>query len=88
MLFVMLSGIGFKATAVMSELTYISSNGYQFCFDMRKSAYPNTPGLGLVCPLWVEDLPQQLESWVQKEAHAGAFGTLLARSVNLCRTRE
>ena len=56
----------------MSEVTYISSNGYNFCFDMRKDAYP-IPGLGLVCPRWVEDLPDKLYSWVEQRAHAGAY---------------
>ena len=66
------AGIGFKATAVMSEVTYISSNGYHFCFDMRKGTYP-IPGLGLVCPRWMEDLPSKLDAWIQQKAKGGMF---------------
>lgn len=59
------AGIGFKATAVVSECTYISSNGYEFCFDMRPGAYP-VEALGLVCPRWEEDLTATMESWIDE----------------------
>jgi hypothetical protein len=59
------AGIGFKATAVASEVTYISSSGYTFAFDMRPGAY-NVPCLGLVCPCWEEGLQARMQDWLER----------------------
>lgn len=57
------AGIGFKATAVASEVTYISSSGYTFAFDMRTGAY-DVPCLGLFCPRWEEGLQEHMLDWL------------------------
>lgn len=57
---------------MVSECTYISSNGYEFCFDMRPDAYP-VEALGLVCPRWVEDLTADMKEWVAGRAAGKAF---------------
>lgn len=44
-----------------SEVTYISSSGYKFAFDMRPEAY-DVPCLGLVCPRWEDSL----DEWMQQ----------------------
>lgn len=65
------SGIGFKATAVASEVTYISSiTGYHFCFDMRPGGY-KIPCLGLVCPRWEEGLQQDIPAWLEQRLAGG-----------------
>jgi hypothetical protein len=67
------AGIGFKATAVASEATYIASSGYEFCFDLRPGAY-SVPWLGLVCPRWEGGLTQRMQGWAARRAQGGAQG--------------
>jgi hypothetical protein len=67
------AGIGFKATAVASEATYIASSGYEFCFDLRPGAY-SVPWLGLVCPRWEEGLTQRMQGWAARRAQGGLGG--------------
>lgn len=80
-LFTAPAGIGFKATAVASELTYISSSGYTFAFDMRPGAF-DVPWLGLVCPRWEPDLQERMLGWLGQrlaggcQTCAGAASTL------------
>ena len=64
------AGIGFKATAVASEVTYISSSGYTFAFDMRPDAY-EVPCLGLVCPRWEEGLQEHMQRWLSQRVAGG-----------------
>lgn len=64
------AGIGFKATAVASEVTYISSSGYTFSFDMRPGSY-SVPCLGLVCPCWEEGLQQDMRDWLNHRLTGG-----------------
>lgn len=46
-------------------MTYISSNGYTFCFDMRPEAY-DIPCLGLFCPRWEEGLQERMQEWLSQ----------------------
>jgi hypothetical protein len=48
---------------VASEVTYISSSGYTFAFDMRPGAY-DVPCLGLFCPRWEEGLQGRMVDWL------------------------
>lgn len=62
-------GIGFKATAIISQATYIDSGGFNFLFDLRPESYPGAPDLrwlGLLRPTWVEHLSILMEAWIDK----------------------
>jgi hypothetical protein len=48
---------------VASEVTYISSSGYNFAFDMCPEAY-DTPCLGLFCPRWEDGLQDRMVGWM------------------------
>lgn len=78
------AGIGFKATAVVSEVTYINSAGFSFVFDMRPAAY-SVPHLGLVCPRWEEGLTCRMSGWIRERlaGAAGPAGCLLCLEVLL-----
>jgi hypothetical protein len=55
---------------VASEVTYISSVGYTFAFDMRPHAY-EVPCLGMVCPRWEEGLQQRMQAWLEQRLQGG-----------------
>lgn len=82
----MSAGIGFKATAVASEVTYISSSGYTFAFDMRPDAY-SVPCLGLVCPRGEEGLQSRMHDWLEARLAQQGAGVTAGTLLEGCSTR-